>query len=73
MAGNRKPSFYSTIAANYTGGLGLLRAELCKPDLKAPVSVQETWTSIFAPKIIQSILGDNIEWVIHAQLNESLD
>ncbi|KAI5366160.1 hypothetical protein Slin15195_G076850 [Septoria linicola] len=58
---NRKLSFYSTIATNYTGGLGLLRAELSKPDLRAPVSVQETWTSIFAPKIIQSILGDNID------------
>lgn len=60
-SGNKTPAFYSTMSDAYSTSLALLQKNLCAKELTAGVAAPATdWTSIFAPKIVHDILGENL-------------
>ena len=60
--GNKTPAFYCTVSYAYEAGLILLKSSLSKQELMVDVQPNRTdWTSIFPPKIIHNILGEDVE------------
>lgn len=60
--GNKTPAFYCTVSYAYEAGLNLLKSSLSKEELMVDVQANRTdWTSIFPPKIIHNILGEDVE------------